>query len=180
MLHAAAPAATWIVDEAYAEFTPKPWSAVDWIESGRWIVLRSMTKDFALGGLRLGYLVASPAQVAALQKSQPPWNVNVFAQIAGEAAMNCQSWRKETTARLREHVASMQGALRSHGFAPHPAATNFFLLPVHDSAATVRASLLEQGLVVRDCTSFGLPHYVRIAVQKPEENERLVAALAAM
>jgi histidinol-phosphate aminotransferase len=178
MLHGAAPDATWIVDEAYAEFTSRPWSAIDWIDDGRWIVLRSMTKDFSLGGLRLGYLAANPARIAALRRIQPPWNVNVYAQIAGEVALGCQSWRRETTVHLREYLSSMSERLRSYGFEPQPSTVNYFLLPVETTAATARDSLLKEGLVVRDCTSFGLPNHIRIAVQKADENERLIAALA--
>ncbi|NJN82610.1 MAG: histidinol-phosphate aminotransferase family protein [Caldilineaceae bacterium] len=178
-LHAAAPEATWVVDEAYAEFAAQPWSATQWIEDGRWIVLRSMTKDFSLGGLRLGYLVAAPDQVAKLQKIQPPWNVNTFAQVAGEAAMDCLDWRLQTTSQLRAHVATLAVTLAGHGLRPEPSAVNFFLLPLARSATEIRAGLLKQGLVVRDCTSFGLPNHIRIAVQQPHENAKLATALIA-
>jgi histidinol-phosphate/aromatic aminotransferase/cobyric acid decarboxylase-like protein len=57
----------------------------------------------------------------------------------------------------------------------HPSATHFFLVEVEDAAAT-RASLMAYGISVRDCTSFGLPTYVRIAAHRPAENQKLVAA----
>ena len=60
MLYDAAPDALWVVDEAYADFADEPITSIPWIERGNWLVLRSMTKDFALGGLRLGYVVGAP------------------------------------------------------------------------------------------------------------------------
>lgn len=175
-LHEAAPDALWIVDEAYADFVEDSWSVIHWTERGSWLVLRSMTKDFALGGLRLGYAVGAPELVAMMQSAQPPWNVNVLAQLAGEAAMHSVEWRTDTLARLREHTAELREQLQAHGFDPLPTTANYFLLPV-ENATEVRDALLPDRLMVRDCTSFGLPQYIRIATQLPEQNKELIAAL---
>lgn len=178
-LHQAAPRALWVVDEAYAAFTEEPWSASRWVMEGGWIVLHSMTKDFALGGLRLGYLLAAPPLVAQLQAVQPPWNVNGLAQFAGEVALKELAWRAETMAQLRGDLRSMQAQLRACGYAPRETSTNYFLLPVGEATA-MRSALLAERLVVRDCTSFGLPEYIRIAVQRPEANQRLVSVLCTL
>lgn len=175
-LRAAAPHALWVVDEAYTAFTDEPWSASQWVMEGGLIVLHSMTKDFALGGLRLGYLLASPYLVEQLQNVQPPWNVNGLAQFAGEISLDELVWRRQTMAQLRRDLAAMQTELRAHGYAPCETATNYFLLPVGNARET-RSQLLAQRLVVRDCTSFGLPEYIRIAVQLPEENRSLLDVL---
>lgn len=177
-LYAAAPAALWILDEAYMEFVAEPASSISWIERGNWIVLRSMTKDFALGGLRLGYAIAAPALIQPLQQAQAPWNVNSLAQIAGVACMDQIAWRCETLAQLRQDCAELRQELQTAGFAPRPTVVNYFLVPVADPAA-LRAHLLQQHMLIRDCTSFGLPRYIRIATQRPQENRRLVAAMAA-
>ena len=63
-----------------------------------------MTKDFALGGLRLGYLLAAPSIVERLQQVQPPWSVNNVAQLAGLVALD----EMKTTARLRKDVFQLQ------------------------------------------------------------------------
>jgi histidinol-phosphate aminotransferase len=175
-LHQAAPRALWIVDEAYAAFTDQPWSAGQWVMEDGWIVLHSMTKDFALGALRLGYLIASPRIVAELQGVQPPWNVNGLAQFAGRLALDELTWRQQTLAQLRKETYTTRLHLQRMGYAPRETSTNYFLLPVGDGAA-MRSRLLTQRLAVRDCASFGLPEYIRIAVQQPEANERLLAAL---
>lgn len=176
-LREGAPGALWVVDEAYAEFTEDPWSAGQWVREKGWIVLRSMTKDFALGGVRLGYLLAAPSIVERLQEVQPPWSVNGIAQLAGLVALDELDWRTETTARLRRDTAALQDGLRDLGYAPLPTTVNYFLLPVGDAQA-VRSRLLESRLFVRDCTSFGLPEYIRIATRPPAENARLLEAFA--
>ena len=182
-----APDALWVIDEAYAEFTEDPWSAAQWVMAGRnghsgrargpgCVVLRSMTKDFALGGLRLGYLLAAPSIVERLQQVQPPWSVNNVAQLAGLAALDEMRWREETTARLRKDVFQLQEDLRACGYAPLPTTVNYFLLPVGD-ASSIRDRLVESRMFVRDCTSFGLPEHIRIAARPPEENASLVETL---
>ncbi|MBX3011606.1 MAG: histidinol-phosphate aminotransferase family protein [Caldilineaceae bacterium] len=177
LLYQGAPDALWVVDEAYAEFTAAPWSAMPWIEQGQWLILRSMTKDFALGGLRLGYAIAAPAIIARLQQAQSPWNVNAVAQVAGEMALTQLAWREKTLAQLRQDGATLRTALRQQGFHPLATTTNYFLLPVMDPTHT-RAVLLQERLMVRDCTSFGLPDYIRIATHLPAQNALLVDALA--
>ena len=181
-----APDALWIVDEAYAEFTEDPWSAAQWVLSatnGRpargpgWIVLRSMTKDFSLGGLRLGYLLAAPSTIERLQDVQPPWSVNGVAQLAGLVALDELTWREETTARLRENTRALQEGLRTLGYAPLPTTVSYFLLPVGNAKA-MRDKLVAERMFVRDCTSFGLPDHIRIAARPPEENARLLEVMA--
>lgn len=173
----AAPNALWIVDEAYAEFMLPPTSTAAWTQQHEWFVMRSMTKDFALGGLRLGYLIGPSARVKPLQVVQPPWNVNTFAQLGGCVSLReGLTWREETLTKLRTETATLQRNLRALGFEPLPTTVNYFLVPV-ESPARVRQQLLERRLVVRDCTSFGLPRHIRIATQLPEANARLLDAL---
>jgi histidinol-phosphate aminotransferase len=176
-LIAAAPQALWILDEAYLEFMAQPESTLDYIDRGNWLVLRSMTKDFSLGGLRLGYVVGAPALIAPLQAAQPPWNVNVLAQLAGVACLEALAWRDKTLAQLRTESADLRQSLQVVGYAPLPTTVNYFLTPVADPAR-LRQALLARRMVVRDCTSFGLPGYIRLATQRPEHNRLLATALA--
>ena len=182
-----APDALWVIDEAYAEFTEDPWSAAQWVMAGTngdsrrargpgCVVLRSMTKDFALGGLRLGYLLPAPSIVERLQQVQPPWSVNGVAQLAGLVALDEMNWREETTARLRKDVWELQEGLRACGYAPLPTTVSYFLLPVGD-AKSMRDRLVAERMFVRDCTSFGLPEHIRIAARPPDENARFLDAM---
>lgn len=175
---AVAPDALWIIDEAYMEFVEEPWSAAELTAQHRIIVLRSMTKDFALGGVRLGYLVADVEMARKLQTAQPPWNVNIFAQVAGEAAMQCLAWRAESMAKLRTETRQLRGAFVDLGLEPRPTTTNYFLTPV-DAPTELREFLLKRGVLIRDCTSFGLVNYFRVATQQPRDNARLIEHLRA-
>jgi histidinol-phosphate aminotransferase len=163
--------ATLVVDEAYANFLidAEPFSAAVFMERERTpeiVVLRSLTKDYALAGLRLGYLVASPAIVARIAGQLPSWNVSAPAQAAGIAALHDQNHLQRTLAILRDERGAFFAALQSAGFALVPSQTHFCLIDVGDARA-VRQILLVHGLLVRDCTSFGLPHHIRVAT-RPE------------
>ena len=167
------PAATIVIDEAYLPFVP---DATATPPDERTVILRSLTKDFGMAGIRLGYLLASAEQVAQVKALLPPWSVSATAQAAGLAAMDALKWREETLAMVRQASISLRTALRAQGWRLHEGAVPFFLLHT-DNGAALRAKLLQKGLVVRDCASFGLPEWVRIAPQRPEENERLLKAL---
>ena len=86
-------------------------------------------------------------------------------------------WREETTARLRKDVWALQEGLRACGYAPLPTTVSYFLLPMGD-AKSVRDRLVASRKFVRDCTSFGLPAYIRIAARLPAENASLLEVMA--
>ena len=162
---------TLIADEAYVNFLigAEPFSAATFMERDQTpeiVVLRSLTKDYALAGLRLGYLVAPPAIVARIAGQLPSWNVSAAAQAAGVAALHDQPHLKRMLAMLRNEREAFFAALHTAGFTVVPSQTHFCLIDVGDARA-VRNHLLAQGLLVRDCTSFGLPHPIRVAT-RPE------------
>ncbi len=178
--HLAEWATTWpqtlfVVDEAYIAFCPAMPSAIH-LHLPNLLILRSMTKDYALTGLRLGYAVGDERVIAALSKTRPPWNVNTMAQTAGIAALQDASHINESIIRLQQSCQALTTALRQRGYTVIPSAVHFFLVHVGDGAR-FRAALRSRGVLVRDCASFGLPEYVRIAARQPEENQRLLAAL---
>ncbi len=169
-----------VVDEAYWRFLvpAEPFSAVGLVHElpDTVVVLRSLTKDYALAGLRLGYLVAAPAMIARIAAQLPSWNVSGPAQAAGIAAMNDETFLADSLARLHGERAAFFTALGDAGFSMVPSRTHYCLVDVGDGAA-VRATLLPRGLLVRDCASFGLPRYIRVATRPEREWRRLVAAL---
>ena len=169
------PETLFVVDEAYIAFVPDVQTAVP-LPHPNLLILRSMTKDFALAGLRLGYAVGHKEVIACLSQVQPPWSVNGLAQAAGVAALADQAHLNSSLTQLQANKKRLIAGLTAIGFVPLPSVTHYFLLPVAD-AATFRQKLLTHGLLVRDCTSFGLPTYVRIATRRDEENGRLLAAM---
>jgi L-threonine-O-3-phosphate decarboxylase len=170
------PGTLFIVDEAYLTFTANAPSVLPRLRHNM-LVLRSMTKAYALAGLRLGYAVGSPDVLAALQRARPPWSVNALAQAAGIAALQDTAYLTSCLERIAQAQHDLMAGLHALGLLPVPSTTHFFLMRVGHGAAC-RQALLERGILVRDCASFGLPDYIRVATRRPEENARLLAALA--
>lgn len=168
-----------LLDEAYVQFIEDAWDATPLTREGRVLLLRSMTKDYALAGLRLGYLIAHPDAVAAVRRLQPEWSVSAAAQVAGLAALEDEEYFKQTLALVRAAKTTLIADLEGRGYILHPGSANFILIRVAE-AGDVRPALLRRGIAVRDCASFGLPHYIRVAVRTPEENRVLADALDAV
>jgi histidinol-phosphate/aromatic aminotransferase/cobyric acid decarboxylase-like protein len=172
----ALPQTLFVVDEAYLPFASGAASVLT-IRRANLLVLRSMTKAHALAGVRLGYAVGHAAVIGPLVQVRPPWNVNAIAQAVGIVALQDQAHVEHSLARLARAKEILLQELGALPLTVMPSCTHFMLLRVGEATAC-RMALLEQGLLVRDCTSFGLPAYIRIATRRPEENARLVAALA--
>ena len=169
------PQTLFVVDEAYLAFVPGLRSLYEW-RLPNMLIIRSLTKEYALAGLRLGYAAGPPALVTALAQARVPWSVNAAAQAAGLAALADQDHLQRTLTALRVAKAELVAGLHALGLAPLPSQTHYFLLNVGDGAA-FRQQLLTHGLLVRDCASFGLPAYVRIATHQPAENQELLTCL---
>jgi L-threonine-O-3-phosphate decarboxylase len=169
------PHTLFIVDESYLAFNPSLKSALD-DKQDNVLVLRSMTKDYALAGLRLGYTVGAEELIAALVRVRPPWSVNAVAQAAGLAALRDQNHLRRSLELLAAAKIELMAALAELGMHILPSAAPFFLVRV-DNGAAVHRALLHKGILVRDCASFGLPQFIRICTRRPEENARLVATL---
>lgn len=165
-----------VLDEAYVSFVEGAWASPELTSRGNLIIIRSLTKDFALPGLRLGYAIATPGIIAVLRRVRPPWNVNAAAQHAGLVALKNEGFLEQSKRRISEAKESLLEGLSQLGFLTLPSRANFFLVKV-GNARRVRLSLLRRGILVRDCTSFGLPEYIRIAVRPLEECGIFITAL---
>lgn len=163
-------AAVW--DEAFYPLAAGRWTRGDL--GGGAVVVGSLTKVFACPGLRIGYLAcADEAVVAAARSGQPEWSVNGLALAAVPpllAAARLQEW-SEGIADLR---AVLVGLLAGHGLAARPSDANWVLV---DDAGDLRTSLAGQGVLVRDCATFGMAGTVRIAVPGADGLVRLEGAL---
>ncbi|GAB4447402.1 MAG: histidinol-phosphate transaminase [Chloroflexi bacterium OHK40] len=143
------------------------------------IALYSLTKAYALAGLRLGYLLAAPALVARVARYQPAWSVSSAAQAAGLAALADQAFLATTVPQLWAASDQLSSGISALELPVWRARLPMLLVRTGDGAAT-RSALLKRGCVVRDCASFGLPAWVRVAPQRPEANARLLDAWRAL
>ncbi len=165
-----------VLDEAFVRFVADAWDARDFLRYDNLLILRSLTKDYALTGLRVGYALASPPIIESLEKVQPPWSVNAFAQAATIAALRDEQHLRDSLTALARAKNDLVNDLTRLGFRVVPSATHFFLVQVALASEFAR-QLRERKIVVRDGTSWGLPNFVRIATRTPEENVKLVDAI---
>ena len=165
-----------VIDETFIAFVDEGWSSLDLAVRDNVVILRSMTKDYGLAGLRLGYVIAHAEIIDLLRRVCPPWNVNAAAQQAGLAALEDTDYVERCKREIRQSKRFLTGEFRRLGFDVVPSEVNFFLVKVSDAGA-FRIALLKRGIQVRDCSSFGLPGYVRIAARTIAECRRLIAAV---
>ncbi|MCD7843739.1 MAG: threonine-phosphate decarboxylase CobD [Clostridiales bacterium] len=148
-------------------------------ECPRLVLLRSLTKSYAMPGLRLGYLLCGdPALLERVTQAGQPWGVSVPAQYAGIAAMNCLDWPQMGREAVAPQRRRLTEELRNMGFRVWDSRANYLLF--YTSRRTdLREQLLERDILIRDCSGFpGLgPGYYRIAVRTEAENTRLLQAL---
>ena len=166
-----------VVDEAYLSFVEDPWDSLELLERDNVILVRSMTKDYAQTALRLGYALASEDVLSRLREYQPDWSVNGLAQKAGISALEDAGYlprAREAVLRAKEYLSAELTALGLE--VPHSEA-NFLLVKV-GVAPRWRSMLLSKGMVVRDCTSFGLPEYIRVGIRSMADCRKLAAAIA--
>jgi histidinol-phosphate/aromatic aminotransferase/cobyric acid decarboxylase-like protein len=170
-----------VVDEAFMDFVPAETESLARARLRGVVVVRSLTKLWALAGIRAGYLLAEPALVTLLDASRQPWPVNALACAAIAA---CAADRP-----ARESVAADVGAARAllleqlaaiEDVSVWPSAANFVLVELPD-ASVLAARLLDRGLAVRRAGNFpGLTErHLRIAVRRPCENAVLARAIRA-
>ena len=162
-----------VIDEAYVAFVEQSWQSAGFYSRGNIVILRSMTKDYGLAGLRLGYSIASPEITNSLRRVRPPWSVNSVAQKVGAMLLMDDDCLKDTKKRIMEARRYLTGGLSGLGFQLLPSDTHFFLMKVGD-AKSFRSALLKHRIQVRDCTSFQLPEYVRIGTRTLPECRRLI------
>ena len=165
-----------ILDEAYLSFVDNPWNSLSLLKYSNIILVRSMSKDYANTALRLGYALASADFVTKLRAIQPDWSVNSLAQKAGISSLEDNEYLTNARKVVFSSRKYLKKALTELGLETIPTDANFLLIRV-DNASKWRSLLLKKGVVVRDCTSFGLPNYIRVGIRVVEDCKILVKAI---
>jgi histidinol-phosphate aminotransferase len=166
------------LDEAYAEYLEQAPDLSAAIHAGRKVVcMRTFSKIYGLGGLRVGYAYGDPELIALLHRVRQPFNVNAVAQAAATAALDdlefVEMCRRENEAGRKV----LCEGLTALGFESVGGAANFVLSRVGDGVAVFEA-LQRRGLIVRPLAPYGMPEYVRITIGRADENERLLSTLS--
>jgi histidinol-phosphate aminotransferase len=167
------------MDEAYIEFMDDPVDLISLIRGGQapnLLLMRTFSKIFGLAGLRLGYGIAQPELIAALEKIRQPFNINSIAQAGALAALDDTEHVKKTRANNATGLRFFKENLGVMGLEFLPSAANFILVRVGDGAG-VFDRLQKQGVIVRPLGGYQLPEWIRISIGSPEQNTRCLAAL---
>ena len=172
-----------VVDEAFADFCPEVSLLPRAGREPALVVLRSLTKFYGVPGIRIGFAAGAPGLVERMSAAQVPWSVGTLDQAAGAYCMDLERWDAQTLAfvtRAREELQEDLQALPGVSVVPG-ARANYLLVrldPPAPGATGVYEFLAARGILVRHCGSFGLgERYVRVAVRRPHENQRLLQAL---
>jgi histidinol-phosphate aminotransferase len=169
-----------VLDEAYAEYDEGAPDLRPLIREGRHVIgLRTFSKIYGLAALRIGYGYAGAGLAALLQRVRQPFNVNAIAQAAAVAALDDAEFVERCVRENRAGRVRLAAGLRALGLECVPSTANFLLVRVGDGARWF-AALERRGLIVRPLRSYGLPEWLRVTVGTPEQNERLLAEMAAL
>ncbi|MEN8159511.1 MAG: histidinol-phosphate transaminase [Myxococcota bacterium] len=167
-----------LIDEAYVDFSERG-DRIDGLAAvaGRpgTLSLRTFSKISGLAGLRVGYAVADAELAGMLERARHPFNLNLLAEVAALAALEDPEHYERTLGNNREGLRYLRRELAALGIETWPSEANFLLAKPGPGAYE---ALLRQGLIVRPLGGFGMPDHVRITVGLPDQNERLVKALA--
>lgn len=168
-----------VVDEAFIDFCPEESLVKEVGNNPYLIVLRSMTKFYALSGLRIGYCVVPLKLLELVKKYKEPWTVNTLAQEAGITAINDISYKSETFRVIQHEKKVLEDGFELLNISYFPTDANFYLLRIKNAKQVARA-LREKGILVRECSNFmGLDEsHIRVAVKGNRDNMRLLKELS--
>ena len=172
-----------VVDQSYEAYTKEPLlKAREMTDISNLIIIHSLSKTYAVPGLRLGYMTAHPNTIKLLRSQRQPWSMNALSIEAGKfllkndqpAITDLDAYLEETE-RLRSNLRTIEGVR------VFETKTNYMLCELEKvTASDLKSHLIhEHGILIRDCSNFfGLsPYFFRVSTQRPEENDALVAAI---
>ena len=168
-----------VVDEAFIDFCPED-TVINEVQNNPYLItLRSMTKFYALSGLRIGYGVFPQHIVQRLKEYKEPWTVNSLAQKAAIIALKDKVYRNATSVLISEEKRHIEKGFKRLGIEFFPSDANFYLLKINN-ANEIYQQLRRKGIIVRDCSNFrGLDNtYIRVAVKSHKNNMRLMKELS--
>ena len=173
-----------VVDEAFIELSDPKESIAGFAASNDFVVvLRSLTKTYAIPGLRIGFAVASNNFAKLLNNIRLTWNLNSVAVSASEKLLiNNSGYLNRSLELINKERKWLDSRLNSiRGFKTYPSNANFILVDIKEfmiNSSDLTERMLRNGIIIRDCTSFGLENHIRVAVRKRNENKKLIKAFS--
>ncbi|MBI0425184.1 histidinol-phosphate transaminase [Psychrobacter sp. NG27] len=171
-----------VLDEAYIEYSPESNNRALLDEFDNVVIVRTFSKAYGLAGLRVGYALSSVPVADLLNRIRQPFNVSRIGLAAAAAALADQDFIEKTRLTNDEQMRWLEKQFDALGLGFVKSHANFIMVEVQVemediSAASIHQALLEQGVIVRPLTAYGLPNWLRITVGMAEENLRLIDTL---
>ena len=169
-----------VLDEAYTEYLDpeQRYDSMPWVRRfPNLVVSRTLSKAYGLAGLRIGFTVSQPAITDLMNRVRQPFNVNSLAQAAAVAALADEDFLARSYQVNRDGLRQLTQGFTRLGLSFVPSSGNFVLVRI-GPADQVNDRLLRAGVIVRPVGNYGLPEWLRVTVGLPQENERLLEALA--
>jgi threonine-phosphate decarboxylase len=171
-----------LIDEAFIDYCPLDSLTKHLAEQSRVIVFRSVTKFFAIPGLRVAYAISNPLFVEKMNRFIAPWPISSLASHAVCAALQEETYAERSRIANEQQRLWLERELLQLGIATYPSRANFLLLRFPDTVDVDRLwerMIVEEQVVLRSCRNFeGLvPGHLRVAVRAESENERLISCL---
>jgi histidinol-phosphate aminotransferase len=167
-----------VVDEAYVDFAPE--SQLELIaKHPNLLILRTMSKSYALAGMRIGFALGNPELIAALDAVKDSYNLNRLAIVAAIAAIKDGDHHQKIVQFVVTERAWLEDQLREAGFEHSPSAANFAFVkpPRGASAAAVADALRERRVLIRHYDREPIAGWFRITIGTRQQHERLLEAL---
>jgi histidinol-phosphate aminotransferase len=170
-----------VLDEAYYEYVVADdyYQSVGLMRSyPNLIVLRTFSKCYGLASLRVGYGISNPSIIRALEPAREPFNLNAFAQIAAQTALEDQEFVQLMKQKNREGLRQFYDFCELNNLFYYPSQGNFILIDFNVDANQVFQFLLEKGFIIRSGKALGFPTSVRITVGSKDQNEGVLKAIS--
>ncbi|QKK02150.1 MAG: histidinol-phosphate transaminase [Pseudomonadota bacterium] len=170
-----------VVDEAYTEYAESDTlgDASRWLEEfPNLVVTRTFSKAYGLAGLRIGYALSNPGVADLLNRVRPTFNVNSLGLVAARAALDDAEFITRSRATNRAGLSQLRDGFEQLGLRVIPSAGNFLLVGFDRPGIDYNEPLLRRGIIVRPVGNYGLDDYLRVTVGTPDQNRRLLDALA--
>ncbi|MCA0983026.1 histidinol-phosphate transaminase [Halobacillus yeomjeoni] len=165
-----------VMDEAYYEYLESD----DYLESlevldqyPNLMVLRTFSKAYGLAGLRIGYGVASPEIIHALEPAREPFNTSTVAQAAALIAIDDQDFIQKSVKENKENKKALMQFCDENGLTYYDTQANFLLIHLPISGDEMFKHLLSKGFIVRSGEALGLPNSIRLTIGKREDMESI-------
>jgi threonine-phosphate decarboxylase len=148
-------------------------------QSPHLFVLHSLTKSFSVPGIRFGFGFGDPELIEKIETARPPWTVNAFAEAYAMEALRHRPDLQASRVAIGKERSWLISRLNDLGLDCQPSSVNYVLVGTGRNVSSLCNDLAGKDILVRDCSSFGLPDFFRAAVRTRAENILLLEALAA-